>query len=245
MDRSISQIELEGGFDVAVTRSLPELAYGWLRQAILSGKFDGDTPLRQEDLASQMGISRLPVREALNRLEAEGLVVQRPRRGFVVASLEPDEIEDIFEIRAMLEERAGYLATIRRTQQDVVEVEQLSREMEKITGTSAEDLDLYAQCNYAFHTRLFETCGRAHLCRTMIILRNTVERYVRLSVKVSANLDRAKAEHREIVEAFRRGDAPEVARLSRLHCETVCAHLLARLRDARHSGSAGDEHAPE
>lgn len=225
--------ELEDDLDVNAKRSLPEFAYAYLRRGILTGKYEGGAPLRQEDLAGQLGISRLPVREALGRLEAEGLVLQRPRRGFFVASLEPDEIEDIFDIRAMLEERAGYLATLRRTQNDVAEVEALANDMDALVIGTASDIDLFAQRNYAFHARLFEASGRTQLCRTMIVLRNSVERYIRVSARVADNLDRAKAEHHQIVDAFRRGDAETVGRLSRQHCETVCANLLARLRDAR------------
>lgn len=227
------QNDLDDDLDPSSLRSLPEFAYAHLRRGILTGKYEEGMPLRQEDLASQLGISRLPVREALGRLEAEGLVLQRPRRGYVVASLAPDEIEDIFDIRAMLEERAGYLATLRRTQQDVAEVEALAGEMDALVIRQASDLDRFAQQNYAFHARLFEASGRVQLCRTMIVLRNSVERYIRVSARVAENLDRAKAEHHEIVDAFRRGDADTVGRLSRQHCETVCANLLARLRDER------------
>lgn len=219
--------------DELAIRSLPEVAYDRIRQAILSGRYEGGQALRQEDLAQQMGISRLPIREALGRLEVEGLVVQRPRRGYVVASLDSDEIEDIFDIRAMLEERAGYLATLRRTQQDVADVEALAAEVDKVVINGAADVDLFAERNHAFHERLFESSGRKQLCRTMIVLRNTVERYVRVSARVAVNLDRTKSEHHAILEAFRRGDAEAVAKLSRLHVEGVCANLLARLRAER------------
>lgn len=225
--------DLDEDLDPRSIRSLPEVAYAHLRRGILTGRYEEGTPLRQEDLASQLGISRLPVREALGRLEAEGLVLQRPRRGYIVASLAPDEIEDIFDIRAMLEERAGFLATLRRTQKDVAEVEALANDMDSLVIRGAADIDLFAQRNYAFHARLFEASGRPQLCRTMIVLRNSVERYIRVSARVADNLDRAKAEHHQIVDAFRRGDAETVGRLSRQHCESVCANLLARLRDAR------------
>src|SRR5919107_1617618 len=99
------------------------------------------------------------------------------RSGYIVASLDPAEIEDIFDIRAMLEERAGYIATLRRTERDVAEVEALAREMDSIVIRDAADVDLFAQKNQAFHARLFQTSGRTQLCRLMLTLRNTVERY--------------------------------------------------------------------
>ena len=83
--------------------SAQQAAHNWLREMILSGELHAGQALRQEEIARRLGISRLPIREALNRLATEGLVELKPRRGFYVASLNIDEIEDIFEMRAMLE----------------------------------------------------------------------------------------------------------------------------------------------
>ena len=82
--------------------SAQQAAHKWLREMILSGELPAGQALRQEEIARRLGISRLPIREALNRLATEGLVELKPRRGFYVASLNIDEIEDIFEMRAML-----------------------------------------------------------------------------------------------------------------------------------------------
>src|SRR5204863_3505283 len=74
--------------------SLPELAYEHLRDSILDGTLEAGAPLRQEEIAARLGFSRLPIREALRRLDSEGLALLRPRRGYVVASLNRDEIDD-------------------------------------------------------------------------------------------------------------------------------------------------------
>lgn len=222
---------LDGG-DVPLL-SLPEIAYMRLREALLSGAFEAGESLRQEEIAQRLGVSRVPVREALRRLEGEGLVVQRPRRGYIVASLDPDNIEDIFDIRMMLEERAGYLATKRRTAQDIAEVERLLHAMDGIKIRSAADVALFAERNRAFHERLFETSKRPQLCRMMAVLRNSVERYVRVSALIATSLDRVHDEHHRIVDAFRRGDAEEVGRLCRQHCQNICDRLIASLREKR------------
>src|SRR5690242_20975649 len=83
--------------------SLPDFAYEHLRQAILSRRLPSGAPLRQERIAEQLGVSRLPVREALRRLHVEGLVDLQPRRGYFVASFNRDEIEELFDIRGTLE----------------------------------------------------------------------------------------------------------------------------------------------
>ena len=109
--------------------SVPEHAYTVLKNALLEGRLSPGDTLIQEEIAASLGSSRVPIREALKRLEGEGLVVQRPRRGYVVASLNADEAEDVFDVRMLLEERAGFLATQKRTQADVDSVRKAMDEM--------------------------------------------------------------------------------------------------------------------
>lgn len=216
--------------DPRVVPTMPDVAYAWLRDRILGGAMEEGQALRQETLAAALGVSRVPLREALRRLEVEGLVVQRPRRGYVVASLDPDEIEEIFDLRRMLEERAGFLATRRRADRDVAELEELLHRMDGMVIASAADIDRFAERNRAFHDRLFQPCGRVHLLRMMVVLRNNVERYIRVGALVTGSVDQVQSEHVAIFEAFRRGDAAEVGALCRLHCEHACDRLVQRLR---------------
>src|ERR1700733_15180455 len=103
-------------------RSLPDIIYHWLRERILMGHLMPGSEIRQELLARQFGTSRVPIREALSRLQAEGLITLRPRRGFAVTSLNQDEIIEIFELRMVVEEHAARIATQCRTDADVGEV---------------------------------------------------------------------------------------------------------------------------
>ena len=105
--------------------SAQQAAHARLREMIFSGALQAGQALRQEDIARQLGLSRLPVREALNRLATEGLVELKPRRGFFVVSLKRDEIEDIFDMRAMLEARAGQVAAEQTTTEDADAVDRL------------------------------------------------------------------------------------------------------------------------
>jgi DNA-binding GntR family transcriptional regulator len=237
-DRSALPADRFAGARSMPVPSLPEVAYVRMRDAILSGKFTAGQSLRQEELAQSIGTSRVPVREALKRLEVEGLVVLRPRRGYVVASLDPDEIEDIFDIRMMLEQRAGYLATLRRTAEDVAEIDRMLAAMDGMVIDGAADVDIFAERNRAFHARLFEASGRPQLCRTMAVLRDNVERYIRVSALVAKSLARVQGEHHRIADAFRRGDADEVGRLCREHCEGTCKRLIERLKREREKRDA-------
>lgn len=210
--------------------SLAEIAYQQVRDAILSGAYAAGQPLGQVEIASQIGTSRVPLREALQRLEAEGLVMLRPRRGYVVTSLDPEEIRDIFDIRMLLEERAGYLATLKATPADVAEVEGLLHAMDGMSVESSEDAALFAERNRAFHDRMYASSGRGQLCRLMMVLRTNVERYIRIGSRIAGNLERVRDDHYEIFNAFRRGDAQTAGRLCREHCAATCERLIARLQ---------------
>ena len=214
--------------------SLAEVAYQQVRDAILSGALAAGQSLGQEEIASRIGTSRVPLREALQRLEAEGLVMLRPRRGYVVTSLDPEEIQDIFDIRMMLEERAGYLATLKATDEDVREVERLLRAMDGLSVRDADEARRFAEANRAFHERLYAASGKVQLCRLMTTLRANVERYIRIGAQIAGNLARVRREHQQIFDAFKRRDAKAVGRLCREHCEATCERLIARLaREAK------------
>src|SRR5262249_49334509 len=103
-----------------------------LRRMIFDGELHANQALRQEDLASRLGTSRHPVREALGRLTGEGLVTFRPRYGYTVTVLGPEEITEIFDMRMVLEEHAGYVATLKRTPSDVERVKEMLQKMEPL-----------------------------------------------------------------------------------------------------------------
>jgi DNA-binding GntR family transcriptional regulator len=209
--------------------SLPDLAYEALREAIISRRFDFGEPLRQEDLAAAFGVSRLPVREALRRLEAEGLVVMRPRRGYCVASFSSEEIEEVFDMRALLEARAAFLGTSRRTVADIEELEERLHLMEAEGAREPLDPAAFGAANSEFHERLFMTSGRVLLCRMLRVLRTSGERYTRMSVGLASEIAESGREHRAIFAAFCDGDAGAAAERSREHCENTCRRLLANL----------------
>jgi DNA-binding GntR family transcriptional regulator len=209
--------------------SLAEVAYERVRAAILSGAVAAGAPLGQVELANRIGTSRVPLREALQRLEAEGLVVLRPRRGYIVTSLDRDEITDIFDIRMMLEERAGYVATLRATSEDIADVEALLRAMDGLAVTYADEAARFAEHNRAFHDRLYAGSARRQLCRLMGVLRTNVERFIRIGALIAGDMRRVNDEHHRIFEAFRARNARLVGRLCREHCEATRDRLLARL----------------
>jgi DNA-binding GntR family transcriptional regulator len=210
---------------------LADLAYWRLREEILNNTFSANEPIRQEKVAAQLEISRIPVREALMRLEAEGLVVSRPRRGYVPAPFDLAEIEEIFDIRAVLERRAGQLAAEVRTRRDIDEVETLLRAMDEMTIALPADAAKFAACNSRFHDRLFAPSGRQRLIGMLLTLRGNVERYARLGAMMLGHLDHVRKEHHRIFTAFRRGDPDRLGEACADHVQRTGQRLLKMLKD--------------
>lgn len=165
----------------------------------------------------------------MRRLESEGLVLSRPRRGFIVAYVSRSEIVDVFDARAVLEARGGYLATRVRTGMDVAEVERLLDDSSEALLDSKKEVRRFFELNGRFHDRLLSPLDRPHLKRMISTLRNAGERYIRMSVKLSEDLTPSNIEHRLIYQAYAAGDADEVARLSHDHCIATMQRLLENL----------------
>lgn len=216
--------------------SAQSVAHEQLRTMILSGVLRSGQPLRQEDIAKRLGISRLPVREALSRLEIEGLVELKPRRGFFVASLDIDEIEDIFEMRALLEAHAGLLATQKRTLDDADAVDHDFEELDRVVKRSEKqglDFAVFSEVNARFHRRIFETSGRRHLLRQIAMLRNSVGALVQVIAEDKDAMRSAQEEHRLMARFFRHGNAAGVAEICREHCLRTGRALVEKISKLR------------
>jgi DNA-binding GntR family transcriptional regulator len=225
-------------------QSLPESVYQWLRSAIFSGQFQPGQMLRQEEIARQLGVSRVPLREALQRLEGEGQVVLHPRRGYAVMELNLDEISEIFRMRMLIEERAALFSARNRTESDVRGVAALFREMEEIPLRDAGEIAQWSRINIGFHEALLAAARLPYIQRLAGSLRAVVEPYIRMEVSFTGGLDQAHAEHRAMVDAFADGDAKLLARLSREHCEHTAERLLKGLKERMNRTQSGQVSAP-
>jgi DNA-binding GntR family transcriptional regulator len=209
---------------------LPEIIYQRLRLDILNGLLKPGQLLRQELLAQRSQTSRVPLREAMSRLEADGLVVLRPRRGYAVTSLDEADIVEIFELRMVVESHAGLIAAHARTTEDVRKVGQLVIAMEELNLKDSRYLSDWLRLNRAFHEALIGSARRRRLARIAGTLRDSVEPYIRVEAQMTGHVRDADAEHRAIFEAFRAGDARGLAELSRNHVENTERRLLEGLR---------------
>lgn len=212
-----------------VIQSVSESVYGQLREGILTGTFPPGSILRQEELARRFGASRVPLREAMTRLEAEGLVVLRPRRGYAVPSLDRSEIHEIFELRAVVEEHLGGVAAKMRTADDLAAVASALQRMDDATAHAATRADEWLNANTEFHTCLLASAHRRHVSRFAAMLRDQVEPYIRIEVHLTKEVTEAEVEHRAMYEALQAGNARLLRRLCREHCENTASRLIKAL----------------
>lgn len=185
-------------------RSRPADVLADLRAAILSGNLAPGAPLRQDRLAASLGISKIPVREALLRLVAEGLVSVEANRGFTVAQLEAGEAEEVLDIRAVLECRAILLAVPLMSDAAITEASAILDEAE-----STSSIDRWGELNWAFHAALYRSADRPKLAQLIRQTSNQTERYIRVLISNSDYRSIAEREHRTILAAcaLRNGEA--------------------------------------
>jgi DNA-binding GntR family transcriptional regulator len=210
---------------------LPEAVYHQLRTAILTGVFKPGQTLRQEDVAKQLGVSRGPLREALPKLEAEGMVISMPHRGCAVVSLAPDDIAEIFELRGMLESSLAKAAAQRRTDETVQKLVALNATMRTLAeGDSESDRLRWFEHNYDLHTMLLSSAGRRHHLRILEIVKALAEPYIRMEINLTGNLMVAQREHEDLVEAYAAGDCEGLESLTRIHVLHTANRLMQALR---------------
>lgn len=195
-----------------------------LREEILSGHHPAGTQLRQDALAKSFGVSRIPVREALFQLEAEGLVRLIPQKGAIVPDLSSAEIEDVFELRAVLEPRLLARALPPRDEAYLAQAEAIHARF--VAAADANDVRAWGVLNAEFHMALY---AGADLPRTTIIvasLLQTSDRYTRLQLSRPEAMKRAVREHSALLALCRAGDSAPACEFLRDHIRHVGEDLL-------------------
>lgn len=196
------------------TKATPDEIAEAVRAEILRGTWEPGHPLRQDELAAHFGVSRVPVREALRSLCAEGLAVWQPQRGFTVSRLKPDEARELLEIRTTLELQALRWA-FPNIDRKVIETARaiLGR------AEACDGIDEWSDLNVAFHQTLLAPCARPLLLDMIRQLNNRVDRYIRVLILRADYRDQAEAEHRAILAAAEAGSVDAACMLLSQHIE--------------------------
>jgi phosphonate utilization transcriptional regulator len=197
------------------SNSLPMLAQRELERMILSGELAVGSKLNENGVARMLGISRGPVREAFRALEAAGLVRLEKNRGVFVRQIGVAEADEIYELRAVLDEYAGRLATEQASPLDVADLRVRIDRMERAVASG--DLDTYHDANLGFHDRLVELAGNAKMLALYRRLVNELSLHRRATLDQSGILAVSLGEHRAIVDCIGSGQAAAAGRLLRDH----------------------------
>lgn len=205
--------------------TLAQQVYDHLRQRILANDYPPGTSLPEEALAAKFSVSRVPVREALRRLAADGLVTLTPRQGATVSSLSPKQFLDAYRVREALETLAIRLALPKLDAADRAELESLHEQMR--AAALAGDEDRFFALNGRFHARFVERADNAELKAIYEPLIDKMRRYRSPSAGLRGGLDRSVEEHEAILSAIRAGDAEEAARLLSEHIRVPQTELQA------------------
>lgn len=202
--------------------------YEALKAAILSGALAPGEPLRQDEIARQHGVSKIPVREALLRLEVDGFVLFRKNRGAIVREVSPAEILNLMDIRVALECRALELAVPQMADSDLARAREILQDYDREHALERRSL-----LNIRFHEALYDPCGNPQLLQMIRDLRARLGPAVRLLVTETSGIHRPASEHHAILDASAAGKTDRAVALLRSHIETSRKETAAQLRRRR------------
>jgi DNA-binding GntR family transcriptional regulator len=196
-----------------------------LREAIADGSLAPGSPLRQDELASRFGFSRMPIRDALRLLEAEGVVAIHPTKGASVAKMDAVEIREIYAVRELLESEALRLSLPNLTRDKLEEASALLDDID-----AEPDVGRWGKLNRSFHLALYGACGNGRLIALIEAQHNAADRYVRILL---SNLDyraRSQLEHRKLLAACQRRDAEQALSWLSRHLRDGAKALVKSIR---------------
>jgi len=216
-------------------RTLSDRLVDVVRDFILSGAIGPEAPIRQDALAAELRVSKIPLREALARLEQDGLIVSYANRGFFVRPMSPGEAEEIYALRIKLEPDAAAVACLRA---DDADRERARLALEQFDIDAAAQKPTVGALNRAFHVALVRPGGQPVTTNIVARLHVLADRYVRKHLEPKGRFVNAEAEHHEMLDAWLKRRDARVRKLITQHLEHTLADLRTELRPAPARGSA-------
>lgn len=197
-----------------------------LREAIIRGIFRSGEQLRQDVIARELGTSAIPVREAFQTLESQGLVERFPNRGVYVSDLSAEDVEEIYELRTYLETKAILLALPHISQEVLDHAEALIREAEQ-----TDDPHIKSDLNWQFHVYLYSLSNRRRLLKLIKEIHSCVQHYIRLYTTLAGENKISEHDHRELLTLLTQKDETQVVKYLEKHLDTARDMLISHLRD--------------
>lgn len=206
-------------FEVNINEYLPlrDVVFNTLRQAILRGELEPGERLMEIQLANKLGVSRTPIREAIRKLELEGLVLMVPRKGAEVAEITEKSLNDVLEVRGALEELAVDLACQRITSEQIAELKDAAKGFEEALHTG--DVTVYAEADVKFHDIIYVATDNQKLVQLLYNLREQMYRYRVEYLKRQEVHQTLLEEHQYIIECIEKHDGEQAKAAIRTHIE--------------------------
>ena len=224
-ERKLVPIKLDG------YKPLRDVVFETLRDAIIRQVLKPCERLMEIQLADEMGVSRTPVREAIRKLELEGLVVMVPRKGAYVAGVSMKDIHEVYEVRSALEMLAVTLAAERITDEELDALErQVLRESEEESKKDGS-LDNIIYIDSSFHDIIYQAAHNQRLVQFVNILQEQLQRFRAASLARPGRSKTALEEHKKIVEALSERNGELAARLAREHIENAENAMIASMEE--------------
>ncbi|SRR6056297_704849 len=213
--------------DISRTASASTIVFDVLRKAIIEGEIPEGAPLRQDEIANMFNTSRIPVREAISRLEEHGLIKTQRYKGAVVAGLSADEAAEVFDLRALLEPAILRDAVPEMSKECLAE----ARNHCMAFSTSPNPME-WGNLNRVFHKTLYGASNLRYFIEVTDNAMDRVDRYIRAQLVMSNGMERAEIEHLAILEACESGDADRASLLLRDHIQGAKLSLLEHFPNA-------------
>lgn len=225
-------------FDMTMDEVLPlrDVVFNTLRKAILTGELKPGERLMEIHLANQLGVSRTPIREAIRKLELEGLVIMIPRRGAEVAQITEKSLKDVLEVRRALDALCVELACDRISAE---EQEQLKKTCDEfVRATETKDATIIAKADVAFHDIIVQATGNQRLIQLINNLSEQMYRYRFEYIKDEHRHDSLIEEHRIIYESIVKRDKKKAADTAKLHIDNQEKSIIRQIRLEQEQSSA-------
>lgn len=217
-------------FEVTMNEYLPlrDVVFNTLRRAILRGELKPGERLMEIQLANKLGVSRTPIREAIRKLELEGLVLMIPRKGAEVAEITEKNLRDVLEVRCALEELAVQLACERIDKRGIKELHTAADRFRDVLGS--DDITQIAQADEAFHDVIFTATDNERLIQLLNNLREQMYRYRIEYLKKKECYPQLLGEHEAIISAIERHDKEKATRITGQHINNQVDTVLGTLK---------------
>ena len=199
-----------------IHKTRTQLVVETIREKILSGEITAGQPLRQAALAEELNVSRIPVREALLQLEAEGLVSFEPHKGATATELNVEQVDELFELRAMLEADLLASSIPNLTDEALDQAQALLDRLDKALGKE-NAANTWSELNSDYHNCLYSAASRPQTQDLVNTLNKNADRYIRMHLLWAGGISKAESEHNELLDLCRAGNVEKAVAVLKQH----------------------------